>query len=206
MKSVNELFKDDRIFSTAELREKGVSQYYLKKWLHQDKIEKISYGLYVKRGSWVDQYAEAQYNFPKGVISHRTALYLYDYTNAIPQKIHMTFPQGYHSRSPEFRKLIVPYFISAESHDQDVEGMRLGVPHTIHVYSRERTIVDVWRSNEDISIKIESLNAYMDDFENRSIGKLTSAMGKYKSPTKLDEALGYYLINDTNTIKRLGSQ
>ena len=54
---------------------------------------------------------------PEGVYSHETALSLYDLSDVMPAKLHMTVPKGFRRSSPIPRALILHW---ANLHDRDI--------------------------------------------------------------------------------------
>jgi predicted transcriptional regulator of viral defense system len=71
----------------------------------------------------------------QGVYSHQTALSLYDLSDVMPAKLHMTVPKGFRRNSDIPRVLVL--------HFADLPQSGIGVAHGVRVTRPMRTILDL---------------------------------------------------------------
>lgn len=71
----------------------------------------------------------------QGVYSHQTALSLYDLTDVMPAKLHMTVPKGFR-RNSEIPRVLVLHFADLSESD-------IGAAHGVRVTKPIRTILDL---------------------------------------------------------------
>lgn len=123
----------------AQAREHGLTPYALVKMAERGQVERVAHGIYrfkaFPRGP-LDTYMEAVL-WPRGtmaVLSHETALDLYDLSDVNPEKIHLTVPAGYRIR----RKIPDIYEIHHATLNPEDHTWREGLPVT----TVERTIRD----------------------------------------------------------------
>lgn len=76
----------------------------------------------------------------QGVYSHQTALSLYDLSDVMPAKLHMTVPRGFR-RNSEIPRVLVLHFADLPQSD-------IGVAHGVRVTRPMRTILDVLAGGE----------------------------------------------------------
>ncbi|MBC2137428.1 transcriptional regulator [Listeria innocua] len=93
----------------------------------------VQRGVYVIEEGFVDDFFLLQYQFPKGIYSHETALYLLGFLDRVPIEIVMTFPFGTNTR---------PIIIS-QYHDSGMIEIERSGGQLVKVYNRERTLVDL---------------------------------------------------------------
>jgi len=112
--------------TTADARELGISPRRLKLLAERDTLGRVARGLYrfpdeVVPCTALDQYMEATLwpGTTRGVLSHETALDLYELSDVNPHKLHVTVPRGYRTR----RQIPAVYRIHYETlADEDLTG------------------------------------------------------------------------------------
>lgn len=125
--------------TSAQAREAGVHPALLVQLANRDWLTRTSHGVYRLVDFPVHrhlQYMEATF-WPyrrRGVISHHTALYLYEVCDILPNKVHITLPPGYRVQRPPLNYLVIHH---ADHAPGDVESFG-GFPITTPV----RTIRD----------------------------------------------------------------
>src|ERR1700733_11075052 len=77
---------------------------------------------------------------PQGVYSHQTALSLYDLSDAMPAKLHMTVPKSFR-RNSEIPRVLVLHFADLPQSD-------VGAVHGVRVTKPMRTILDLLEDGE----------------------------------------------------------
>lgn len=143
--------KHPELFTTIDARSQGVSPQLLKHYLTQGLIERVSHGVYrfpsnndISLESLIQETLKA---VPQGVISHRTALRLFGLTEDAPAEIDLLVPD----KNIPKRKLE-----NVKLHPVVQRMMRHGVmtQHGIKVTCIERTLVDLLRGGEPLSLVI----------------------------------------------------
>ena len=76
----------------------------------------------------------------QGVYSHQTALSLYDLSDVMPAKLHMTVPKSFR-RNSEIPRVLVLHFA-------DLPQSEIGSVHGVHVTKPMRTILDLLEGGE----------------------------------------------------------
>src|SRR6266850_598930 len=76
----------------------------------------------------------------QGIYSHQTALSLYDLSDVMPAKLHMTVPRGFR-RNSEIPRVLVLRFADLPQSD-------IGAVHGVHVTKPMRTILDLLGGGE----------------------------------------------------------
>jgi predicted transcriptional regulator of viral defense system len=76
----------------------------------------------------------------QGIYSHQTALSLYDLSDVMPAKLHMTVPKGFR-RNSEIPRVLVLHFADLPQSD-------IGAVHGMHVTKPIRTILDLLGGGE----------------------------------------------------------
>jgi predicted transcriptional regulator of viral defense system len=99
--------------STDDARKLGISPRRLKLLAERDTLWRVARGLYrfpaeVVPVTALDQYMEATlWPGGRGVISHDTALAIYELSDVNPSKVHITVPRGYRTRRKEIPAVFV---------------------------------------------------------------------------------------------------
>ncbi len=147
--------KNLSVFTATQAKKCGISPQLLAHYLKQGLIERVSHGVY----RLADEPAafdleslivEKLKAIPRGVIGLKTALRLYGLTEEVPGEIDILVP----STNIPKRKLedVLLHPTKTEIYRIDVKKLR-GIPVT----SLERTLVDLLRTGESLSMV---LNAY----------------------------------------------
>ena len=76
----------------------------------------------------------------QGVYSHQTALSLYDLSDVMPAKLHMTVPKSFR-RNSEIPRVLILYFADLPNND-------IGVTHGVRVTTPMRTMLDLIEGGE----------------------------------------------------------
>ena len=121
--------------STDDARELGVSPRRLKLMAERGSLSRVARGLYrfppgVVPITPLDQYIEATlWPGGRGVLSHDTALAVYELSDVNPSKVHVTVPRAYRIRRKEMPAVFVIHH--ADLPDEDVtryEGIPIVTP------------------------------------------------------------------------------
>ncbi len=79
--------------TTKEVANKGIPKIYLTQLVRKEKLMKISRDFYMLPDCFEDDYFKIQLTNSDVVFSVETALYLYNYSNRVPQNIMYLFRQ-----------------------------------------------------------------------------------------------------------------
>lgn len=156
------LLETRSMMRAQELREAGISAQTIARAVEEGEIERISRGVYQKRGAEVEEnqiLAEAVMRAPKGVIALVSALAFHGLTDQMPRRVWMAIGtsdwapvQSY----PPLRmvRFTEPYLRQGIEHHAIAE---LDVP----IYSIPKTLADLFRNPKlvDRSVAVEGLRA-----------------------------------------------
>lgn len=130
-------------FTAAQARDAGVHQVRLIQLHGSGDIERVSRGVYrlarypvSPLGHYMEAALWPQVRRPevRGVISHASALALYEISDVSPAKVHITLPVSFRVRRVVPRRLVLHYANLAEEDVRQIEG--------VPVTTAERTIRD----------------------------------------------------------------
>jgi len=115
-----------------DIRRMGADPARLRRWHHSDKIDRVGHGIYRFRQippTPLDSYALATlWPAGRGVLSHDTALELYELCDINPEKIHLTLPPGYRPRRKGGEQYVLHFSDLNESDLGWHEGIRIVAP------------------------------------------------------------------------------
>lgn len=145
-----------------ELREAGISAQTIARAVEAGEIERISRGVYQRRGSEIEEnqiLAEAAIRVPKGVVALVSALAFHGLTDQMPRRIWMAIGasdwapvQAY----PPMRmvRFTEPYLRQGVEHHM-IAGLQ------VPIYSVPKTLADLFRNSKlvDRSVAVEGLRA-----------------------------------------------
>ena len=95
--------KHNGMITTSEAEHMGVFRARLSGYVVEALLERVERGVYCLPDVWEDEYAICAKRFPKGILSHGTALYLHDLSDRTPERVTMTFPRTYNATSARYR-------------------------------------------------------------------------------------------------------
>lgn len=154
---------DERSMMRArELREAGISAQTIARTLESGEIERISRGVYQKRGSEIEEnqiLAEAAIRVPKGVIALVSALAFHGLTDQMPRRIWMAIGASDWEPVQSYPPMRMVRFTE--------RYLRQGVEHymiaglQVPIYSVPKTLADLFRNSKlvDRSVAVEGLRA-----------------------------------------------
>ncbi|NCP48625.1 MAG: transcriptional regulator [Sphingomonadales bacterium] len=145
-----------------ELREAGISAQTIARAVEAGEIERISRGIYQKRGSEIEEnqiLAEAAIRVPKGVIALVSALAFHGLTDQMPRRIWMAIGASDWAPVQSYPPMRMVRF--------NERYLRQGVENHIiaglevPIYSVPKTLADLFRNSKlvDRSVAVEGLRA-----------------------------------------------
>ena len=87
------------LITAAQAKTLGIQGARLSEAVRAGILVRVARGVYCLPDVWEDELAIASMRFPKGILSHGTALYFHDMTDRTPEQITMTFARGYNASS-----------------------------------------------------------------------------------------------------------
>lgn len=172
-KELFEIARANNGFVTAtEATSLGIQRRKLASAVDAGLLLRIGRGLYCTPDTWEDEYAIAQHRFARGVFSHDTALYLLSLSDQAPEKLTMSFPQGYNTSSAKRSGLITK---SSPIGRHNLGTTRLTTPYGngVCAYDAERTLCDMLRGTAapDAQRLSPAIRSYLSSKE-RNVPKL----------------------------------
>lgn len=165
----------------SDLEKYDISPSSLTRAIKNNEVQKITSGVYTLKDTFPDEYWYRQRKFSKGIFSHNSALILHNLTDLNTEEYTMTFSRGYRNKNLE-NYYIHPYYVNPELVSLDVEKLESPKGNEIWVYSKERTLVDVWnpKIKFDATVRLEALKRYMNlpDKKIHHIAMLENKIGK----------------------------
>ncbi|MGL9730325.1 type IV toxin-antitoxin system AbiEi family antitoxin domain-containing protein [Enterococcus sp. DIV0756] len=183
--------RNNGILLTKQITDAGIYRSALQELEAEGKIIRVQHGVYVTPDGYVDDFFLLQHRFPKGIYSHETALYLLGYSDRVPLKIVMTFPQG--QSSTRMRKAnIRPVMISKNYEIGKTIINRNG--RALSVYTIERTLVDLLkpRYDSDMEQLIPALKRYANSTE-KDVNRLFQYAKLFGVEKKMNDYMGVLL-------------
>ncbi len=182
---------DQKIFSIQELKDRGFSQYKIRKMVDEGKLKKLNRSYYenVKyRGEESDFYFTEAYA-PKGVICLLSAAVYYNLTTFIPDAVDVAIPRkAKMSTIPDWPQINVHHYTN-DRHELGVKTVKEG-KNEFRIYDMEKTVVDIVFYREKVGIEEtkEILVTYLQR-KDRDLNRLL----KYAKLMKCDKAMRGYL-------------
>lgn len=160
------------LITTAQAKTLGIQGTRLSEAVRAGILVRVARGVYCLPDVWEDEFAIASMRFPKGILSHGTALYLHDMTDRTPEQITMTFSRGYNASSARGEGVRVK---SCRAALIGLGRIELLTPsgNRVAAYDIERTLCDLLRgtSAPDVQLVNPAMKAYAKS-KNRDVGKL----------------------------------
>lgn len=160
------------LITAAQAKTLGIQGARLSEAVRAGILVRVARGVYCLPDVWEDEFAIASMRFPKGILSHGTALYLHDMTDRTPEQITMTFSRGYNASSARGEGVRVK---SCRAALIGLGRIELLTPsgNRVAAYDIERTLCDLLRgtSAPDVQLVNPAMKAYAKS-KNRDVDKL----------------------------------
>jgi len=157
-----------------DAKKAGVSPVTIKRMVDRGELDREYPGFFTLPGQFADELLIAQKKYERGIISHITALDLYDLTDMIPRKIDMTVPYGYHVSEKGLTEFAVDlHFTKPEYYSIGRTEVKSRYGNTLVAYDVERTLCDIWNPWYKVTdeIRIKAIKYYMNS-KVRDLSKL----------------------------------
>lgn len=155
--------------TTANVTSCSIQRRELTRAVKEGRLVKVERGLYRTPEAWEDEYVVTQHRFARGVFSHDTALYLLSLSDQAPEKLTLSFPQGYNTSVAKKSEIITK---SSPEGLHELGITELGTPYgnKVRTYDAERTLCDMLRGT--ISPDTQRLNPAIRSYLTSSIRSL----------------------------------
>ena len=146
------LFKNDYL-TTKDVNKNNIPRFYLTKLIKENKIERVSRGVYIKKNELVDEFVILQSKSKNAIYSNTTALYLHGFSNRIPIKYDITINSGYNG-SLQKEDNVNLFYTKRELLELGVINYKLDSGNIIRVYDLDKTICDIIKNKKKIDAEI----------------------------------------------------
>ncbi len=146
------LFKNGYL-TTKDVTENNIPRTYLTKLIKENKIERVSRGVYIKKNDLVDEFMVLQSKSKYAIYSNATALYLHGFSNRIPIKYDITVKSGYKGSLQKERNVNL-FYTKRELLELGVINYKLNSGNIIRVYDLDKTICDIIKNKKKIDAEI----------------------------------------------------
>ena len=146
------LFKNGYL-TTKDVTENNIPRTYLTKLIKENKIERVSRGVYIKKNVLVDEFMVLQSKSKYAIYSNATALYLHGLSNRIPIKYDITVKSGYKG-SLQKEDNVTLFYTKRELLELGVIDYKLDSGNIIRVYDLDKTICDIIKNKKKVDAEI----------------------------------------------------
>ena len=146
------LFKNGYL-TTKDVVSNNIPRIYLTKLVKDDKIERVSRGVYIKKNVLVDEFIILQSKSKTAIYSNTTALYLYGFSNRVPIKYDITINNGYNGTLQKDSNVNL-FYTKKELLNLGVTNYKLDSGNIIRVYDLDKTICDIIKNKKKIDAEI----------------------------------------------------
>ena len=146
------LFKNGYL-TTKDVNDNNIPRFYLTKLIKENKIERVSRGVYIKKNELVDEFVILQSKSKNAIYSNMTALYLYGFSNRIPIKYDITINNGYNG-SLQKNNNVNLFYTKKELLNLGVINYKLDSGNIIRVYDLDKTICDIIKNKKKLDSEL----------------------------------------------------
>ena len=128
--------------TTSEAELAGFHRMFLKQLTDTGEIFRVSRGVYQLPAFQEDELFDLQNQYPAGIFSFETALYLHSLTERAPFWWTMSFKGNYHSQTLQ-NKGIVTKLSSEKLYPLEIVDVKTPMGNTVKAYSAERALCEI---------------------------------------------------------------
>lgn len=139
--------------TTKDVNDNNIPRFYLTKLIKENKIERVSRGVYSKKNVLVDEFVVLQSKSKNAIYSNTTALYLHGFSNRIPIKYDITINNGYNG-SLQKENTVNLFYTKRELLELGVTNYKLDSGNIIRVYDLDKTICDIIKNKKKIDAEL----------------------------------------------------
>ena len=146
------LFKNGYL-TTKDVTDNNIPRTYLTKLIKENKIERVSRGVYIKKNELVDEFVVLQSKSKYAIYSNTTALYVHGFSNRIPIRYDITVKSGYKG-SLQKEDNVNLFYTKRELLELGVIDYKFDSGNIIRVYDLDKTICDIIKNKKKIDAEI----------------------------------------------------
>ena len=146
------LFKNGYL-TTKDVTDNNIPRTYLTKLIKENRIERVSRGVYIKKNELADEFVILQSKIKNAIYSNTTALCLHGFSNRIPIKYDITINNGYNG-SLQKEDNVNLFYTKRELLELGVINYKLDSGNIIKVYDLDKTICDIIKNKKKIDAEI----------------------------------------------------
>ena len=175
--------------SAKEVRKVNINSTELTRLVKENKLERISRGIYCTPDSFHDDYYKIQSKSKNCIYSHATALYFYDLSDRTPVRLDLTVPVGYNGSLRNMKNIDLHY-TKKEYLELGLTTIESPFGMEIKIYDIERTICDIVKNKKkmDIEIFTKALQKY-----SRTKTKDLNKLMRYAKKLNVDKKVREYM-------------
>lgn len=168
---------------------KGITKYYIKKYIKENELECIGKGIYASRETLIDYAYLATLRCEKSVISHDEALYYYGLIDREPLAVTLTTYTGYNTKRLTSSHIKV-YTVKKEFLDLGKTVVKDNYNNFIPMYDLERTMCDLFRNRSNF--EIQDFQTALKSYVRRNDKDLNKLM-EYAKKFQIDNIIRQYM-------------
>ena len=171
--AIIKMLEENKGFITsAQVTSVGLQRRCLSELLAENRIYRVTRGIYALPETWEDDMYFLQYRYAKGIFSNGTALYLHEMTDRTPQAYTLTFPHGYNATGVK-KHNVKTKFVTPEIYDMGITETKSPSGNPLRVYDIERTLCDIVKGSSvyDIQLVNQAMKTYAES-KDKDMAKL----------------------------------
>lgn len=190
MSKENELFKNCDYLTPEIARKNGISKARFYKYIHDNELEQVGHGIYIRKDDWVDELYLLHQRCPNAVFSHDEAFYYHGLTDREPLVHTLTIYSGYNAHRLVADGSCKVYSVKRELLNLGKILVTDSCGNQIPMYDLERTICDLVRSRS--SIEIQEFNSVLKAYVSRKDKNLNRLM-EYAKAFRVQNVIRKYM-------------
>ena len=190
MSKENELFKNCDYLTPEIARKNGISKARFYKYIHDNELEQVGHGIYIRKDDWVDELYLLHQRCPNAVFSHDEAFYYHGLTDREPLVHTLTIYSGYNAHRLVADGSCKVYSVKRELLNLGKILVTDSCGNQIPMYDLERTVCDLVRSRS--SIEIQEFNSVLKAYVSRKDKKLNRLM-EYAKAFRVQNVIRKYM-------------
>jgi len=168
----------DGFIRTGQVEDAGISRPMLKKYMEEEKLERVRKGLYTLKDGFADEYSLLQAQCSKAVYSYGTALFLWGMSDRTPHVIDITVPHGVNlSRLRRDNPNLRCHYIQRDFYELGITETTSPQGGSVRLYDKERCICDLIRDKDQVEQQLFT-QAMKDYFKGKANPRKLLGYGK----------------------------
>lgn len=150
MDKVNEVLKPYNYITPKLAERHGISKYTFYHYVHANKLEQVSRGVYASKDEWIDELYLLHQRCPQAVFSHDEAFYYHGLTDREPLIHTLTMYSGYNAHRLVANGNCKVYTVKKDLLAIGKTMVSNNCGNQVPMYNLERTICDLVRSRNSL--------------------------------------------------------